>query len=169
MSAVAAKQESNAPSYDILFAAPDRDGSIVSVRVHRQVKEMLAEIAEKEGLNGVSELVRYIIAGFLIGKYEPARPDPKVLHAPIFLNINVNKKEETRGEALVISMEAEEAVREAEEFLAKVRRGTVQLRGGNEYAKKLRDRIAKLMARSLRYGLEDEYAKLRAVFNALQE
>ena len=169
MSALAAKRESNAPSYDILFAAPDRDGSIVSVRVHKQVKEMLTEIAEKEGLNGVSELVRYIIAGFLIGKYEPARPDPKVLHAPIFLNINVNKKEETtRGEALVISMEAEETTREAEEFLAKVKRGTVQLRG-NEYAKKLRDRIAKLMARSLRYGLEDEYAKLRTVFNALQE
>ncbi|MGC8596522.1 MAG: ribbon-helix-helix protein, CopG family [Thermocladium sp.] len=168
MSSVAVRQEKNQPDYELLFAAPDRDGSVVSVRVHKQVKEMLTEIAEKEGLNGVSELVRYIIAGFLIGKYEPIKPDPKVLHAPIFLNINVNKREEPRGNEVAIAMEIDETMKEAEEFIAKVKRGVVQLRG-NEYAKKLRDRLAKLMTKALRYGLEEEYGRLKTVFNALQE
>ncbi|WP_054856856.1 ribbon-helix-helix protein, CopG family [Vulcanisaeta sp. JCM 16159] len=78
--------------YEDLFRAPEKDGAVVSVRVHKSVKELLTKLAEKEGLDGVSELLRYLVAGYIMGKYKLIKPEPKVITQPIFLNVNINKK-----------------------------------------------------------------------------
>ncbi|WP_243671264.1 ribbon-helix-helix protein, CopG family [Vulcanisaeta sp. JCM 16161] len=62
--------------YEDLFRAPEKDGAVVSVRVHRSVKELLTKLAEKEGLDGVSELLRYLVAGYIMGKYKLIKPEP---------------------------------------------------------------------------------------------
>ena len=121
---------SNVKEFDLtyadLFRAPDREGAIVSVRVHRKVKAVLEELAKREGLDGVSELVRYLIAGYLLGKYGIERPREKVLVEPIVLTVNVNK----RGEAVEDAVEAELAleeignvIRDVEDYLRKVKAG----------------------------------------------
>ncbi|NPA99871.1 MAG: CopG family transcriptional regulator [Crenarchaeota archaeon] len=162
--------------FEDLFKAPEKDGTVISVRVHRSVKEALMRLAEKEGLHGVSELVRYIIAGFLMGKYKIVKPDPKVLAPPIYLNINVVKTtrqasedpEETELalEALEAKAEIEEVIKEAEDFISKAKMRAVKLQG-NEYARKLRTKIFKAMVKAVRYNFRDRMEKLKQLFEEL--
>lgn len=147
--------------YKNLFRAPDKDGSIVSVRVHRHVKEILAEMARREGLEGVSELVRYLIAGYILGHYRVAKPEPKALVHPIYLTISVE-----RGKRTPISEEKAEEVgmvlREATRFLANVRRGEVIVRG-NDYARRLYKKVSRAVKIARELGLEDQYMELLKV------
>ncbi len=157
--------------YETLFRAPEKDGAVVSVRVHRSVKDVLVKLAEKEGLSGVSELIRYIIAGFLIGKYKIVKPEPKVLAAPICLNINLSRSKDVDSAQmleikLIVESEIDDVISEAEEFISNVRRGAVRVHGNN-YVKRLRDKIVRAMIKALRYNLEDKYAKLRALHDEL--
>jgi len=162
--------------FEDLFKAPEKDGTVISVRVHRSVKEALMRLAEKEGLHGVSELVRYIIAGFLMGKYKIVKPDPKVLAPPIYLNINVVKttrppnenpeEAELALEALEAKAEIEEVIKEAEDFITKAKLKAVKLQG-NEYARKLRTKIFKAMVKAVRYNFRDRIEKLKQLFEEL--
>ncbi|NPA24177.1 MAG: CopG family transcriptional regulator [Crenarchaeota archaeon] len=163
--------------FEDLFKAPEKDGTVISVRVHRSVKEALLKLAEKEGLHGVSELVRYIIAGFLMGKYKIVKPDPKVLAPPIYLNINVVKATRSSDgdsedgvedalEALEAKAEIEEVIKEAEDFIMKAKMRAVKLQG-NEYARKLRTRIFKALVKAVRYNFRDRTEKLKQLFEEL--
>ena len=158
--------------YEDLFRAPEKDGAIISVRVHKSVKEALVKIAEREGLEGVSELVRYLIAGFLMGKYQLIKPEPKVLTPPIFLNINVNKTNSKNNndkeieKIYFIRDEVNDIIKEALEFLENIKKGTITIKG-NEYIKKLKEKVLKSMIKSLKYNLEDEYEKLKTIYTTL--
>ncbi len=162
--------------FEDLFKAPEKDGTVISVRVHRSVKEALMKLAEKEGLHGVSELVRYIIAGFLMGKYKIVKPDPKILAPPIYLNISVVKTTKSGNgepeatedalEALEAKAEIEEVIKEAEDFIMKAKLRAVKLQG-NEYARKLRTRIFKAMVKAVRYNFRDRIEKLKQLFEEL--
>lgn len=156
-----------------LFRAPEKDGAVVSVRVHRSVKEALMKLAAKEGLHGVSELVRYLIAGFLMGKYKIEKPSPKVLAPPIYLNVSVQVQrggERARSpyelEIMQIRSEIHEVIREAREFLDKVRRREVRVTG-NEYVRKLRAKVFKALLKAVKYGLDDEKEELKSLFTEL--
>lgn len=154
-----------------LFKAPEKDGAVVSVRVHRTVKEALMRLAEKEGLHGVSELIRYLIAGFLMGKYGIVKPDPKVLAPPIYLNVQVNvtRRQERQEEptldmkVLELKREIEEALAETYDVIDKIQKKLIKVKG-NEYIRKLKYRLFKLLTRAVRYGLEDEVMKIRNAF-----
>ncbi|MFB6469993.1 MAG: CopG family transcriptional regulator [Vulcanisaeta sp. AZ3] len=151
--------------YEDLFRAPEKDGAVVSVRVHRSVKELLTKLADKEGLDGVSELLRYLVAGYIMGKYKLIRPEPKVLAQPIFLNVNINKKaieEHVDLSQVGLKMEIDELIKESMDIISKVKKGIVNPRG-NEYIRRLRNKAVKYMIRALKYGLEDEYEKLKAI------
>jgi len=148
-------------TYADLFRAPDKEGAIVSVRVHRKVKAVLEELAKREGLDGVSELVRYLIAGYLLGKYGIERPREKVLVEPIVLTVNVNR----RGEAVEDAVEAELAleeignvIRDVEDYLRKVKAGLASK--NPEIAMRLAKRVAKALKTAKKFGLEEEYMKL---------
>ncbi len=156
-----------------LFRAPEKDGAVVSVRVHRSVKEALAKLAAKEGLHGVSELVRYLIAGFLMGKYKIEKPSPKVLAPPIYLNVSVQVhrgsdrgKSQHELEIMQVKSEIEEVVREAKDFIEKVRRREVKT-VGNDYARKLRAKVFRALIKAVKYQLEDETQELKMLFTEL--
>jgi len=153
--------------YEDLFRAPEKDGAVVSVRVHRRVKDALVKLAEKEGLDGVSELVRYLVAGYLMGKYQLVKPEPRVVPQPIFLNINLSKESKGGGdEYLLVKMQIDELLRESMSTVEKLRRGLINSRG-NEYLRRLRERVVRYMVKAMRNGLEEEYEKLRAIHAAL--
>ncbi|MGC8543922.1 MAG: ribbon-helix-helix protein, CopG family [Vulcanisaeta sp.] len=151
--------------YEDLFRAPEKDGAVVSVRVHKSVKELLTKLAEKEGLDGVSELLRYLVAGYIMGKYKLIKPEPRVITQPIFLNVNVNKKtteEHIDMTQIGLKMEIEELVKEAMDTISKVKKGLINPRG-NEYIRRLRNKAVKYMVKALKYGMEDEYEKLKTI------
>ncbi len=157
-----------------LFKAPEKDGTVISVRVHKSVKEALVKLAEKEGLHGVSELVRYIIAGFLMGKYNIVKPSPKVLAPPIYLNVNVvkmSKQVDDNGhdedlELLEVKSEIEDTIREAEEFIRNVKVRAVRIQG-NEYARKLRTKIFRALVKAVKHNLKDHVPRLKELFEEL--
>lgn len=157
--------------YEDLFRAPEKDGAVVSVRVHRSVKEALAKLAEREGLNGISELIRYLIAGFLIGKYQIIKPEPKVLAPPIYLNVNVSKvsKEIVNSKfeiKFAIKSEIEDVINEVMEFINNVKKGIVKLHG-NDYVRKLKEKLIKCMIKALKHGLDDEYERVKSTYELL--
>lgn len=146
-------------TYEQLFSAPDKEGSIVSVRVHKKVKEVLEQLAEREGLDGVSELVRYLIAGYLMGKYNIVRPEKKVVVEPIVLNINVAKT--TRVDELdeeLALQELEKIVRDAEDYLKKLSMGLVIK--NPEYIAKLNKQLVKAAKTAKRMGMDEVYSKI---------
>ncbi len=158
-----------------LFRAPEKDGAVVSVRVHRSVKEALARLAAKEGLHGVSELVRYLIAGFLMGKYKLEKPSPKVIAPPIYLNVNVQihrgaEKERSPQdlELMNVKSEIEEVMREARDFLDKVKRKEVRT-SGNDYARKLRAKVFRALIKAVKYALDEETQELKTLFSELNK
>lgn len=146
-------------TYEQLFSAPDKEGSIVSVRVHKKVKEVLEQLAQREGLDGVSELVRYLIAGYLMGKYNIVRPERKILVEPIVLNINVAKtaRVDELEEELAVQ-ELERVVRDAEDYLKKLSMGLVIK--NPEYVSKLNRQLVKAAKTAKRMGLDEVYAKI---------
>lgn len=144
--------------YSDLFSAPDREGAIVSVRVHKKVKAVLEELAKREGLDGVSELVRYLIAGYLLGKYNIERPKEKVLVEPIVLNINVQKRQVPEEEIDIAVEEIYAVIHDVEDYLKKVKMGIIQK--NPEIAMKLSKKVAKALKGARRLGLEEEYVKL---------
>ncbi|CCC80734.1 ribbon-helix-helix protein, CopG family [Thermoproteus tenax] len=155
-------------TYDELFSAPDKEGSIVSVRVHKKVKSVLEELAKREGLEGVSELVRYLIAGYLMGKYNIVRPERRVLVEPIILNINVAKG----GKAVVDELDMELAIQEvhrvvqdAEDYIRKLMAGMVIK--NPEYINKLNRQLVKAAKTAKRLGLEDVYTKILKIKSQL--
>lgn len=155
-------------TYDELFSAPDKEGSIVSVRVHKKVKSVLEELAKREGLEGVSELVRYLIAGYLMGKYNIVRPERRVLVEPIILNINVAKG----GKAAVDELDMELAIQEvhrvvqdAEDYIRKLMAGMVIK--NPEYINKLNRQLVKAAKTAKRLGLEDVYTKILKIKSQL--
>lgn len=157
-------------SYELLFSAPDKDGAIISIRVHRLVKDALVKIAKDEGLNGVSELVRHIIAAFLISKLNIAKPEQKILTPPMYVNINVNK---VNGNFNAIDRELarvkiEDKVGEVYDFVSKYKKGLIRVTGGNSYVRKIRRELIEALTLALKYGLEDEYARLKALLNEIQ-
>ncbi|MCG2870092.1 MAG: CopG family transcriptional regulator [Vulcanisaeta sp.] len=160
--------------YEDLFRAPEKDGAVVSVRVHKSVKELLVKLAEKEGLDGVSELLRYLVAGYIMGKYKLVKPEPRLLAQPIVLNININKKVNGDGKdgvniaQMELKMEIDELIKESMNVIDKVKRGLINPRG-NEYIRKLRNRAVKYMIKALKYGMEDEYNKLKTIQITLTE
>lgn len=118
--------------YEDLFRAPEKDGAVVSVRVHKSVKELLTKLAEKEGLDGVSELLRYLVAGYIMGKYKLIKPEPKVITQPIFLNVNINKKaieEHTDMTQIGLKMEIDELIKESMDVINKVKKGVINQGG----------------------------------------
>ncbi len=146
-------------TYSDLFRAPDRDGTIVSVRVHKKVKKVLEELTKREELNGVSELVRYLIAGYLLGKYNIERPKERIFIEPIVLNVNVQKSRNIDDEELELAVEEVIAViRDVEDYIKKVRAGIVPR--NPEIAVKLSKRVVKALKTAKKMGLEDEYLKL---------
>jgi len=159
-----------------LFKAPEKDGTVISVRVHRSVKEVLMKLAEKEGLHGVSELVRYIIAGFLMGRYNIVKPDPKVLAPPIYLNVNVVKTSSRQSQdredghdditILEVKSEIEDIIREVEDFINKARIRAIRLQG-NEYVKKLRTKVFRALVKAVKYNLRDVVPRLKELFEEL--
>ncbi|MFB6489689.1 MAG: ribbon-helix-helix protein, CopG family [Thermoproteus sp. AZ2] len=150
-------------SYEDLFKAPDKEGAIVSVRVHEKVKKVLEDLARREGLAGVSELVRYLIAGYLMGKYNIVRPEKRVLVEPIVLNISVERGAD-RGdgvddlEAELAVQEVERAIEDAEDYLRKLQAGLVVK--NPDYVAKLSKRVVRAAQRAKRLGLAEEYTKL---------
>ncbi len=146
-------------TYEQLFSAPDKEGSIVSVRVHKKVKEVLEQLAQREGLDGVSELVRYLIAGYLMGKYNIVRPERKVLVEPIVMNINVAKtaRYDELDEELALQ-ELERTIRDAEDYLKKLSMGLVIK--NPEYISKLNKQLIKAAKAAKRMGLDEIYAKI---------
>ena len=151
--------------YEDLFRAPEKDGAVVSVRVHKSVKELLTKLAEKEGLDGVSELLRYLVAGYIMGKYKLIKPEPRVITQPIFLNVNISKKtieEHTDMAQIGLKMEIDEIIKESMDVINKVKKGVINPKG-NEYIRRLRNKAVKYMIKALRYGMEDEYEKLKTI------
>ncbi|ADN51091.1 ribbon-helix-helix protein, CopG family [Vulcanisaeta distributa] len=151
--------------YEDLFRAPEKDGAVVSVRVHKSVKELLTKLAEKEGLDGVSELLRYLVAGYIMGKYKLIKPEPRVITQPIFLNVNINKKtieEHTDMAQIGLKMEIDELIKESMDVINKVKKGVINPRG-NEYIRRLRNKAVKYMVKALKYGMEEEYEKLKTI------
>ena len=151
--------------YEDLFRAPEKDGAVVSVRVHKSVKELLTKLAEKEGLDGVSELLRYLVAGYIMGKYKLIKPEPRVITQPIFLNVNINKKaieEHTDMAQVGLKMEIDELIKESMDVINKVKRGVINPKG-NEYIRRLRNKAVKYMVKALKYGMEEEYEKLKTI------
>ncbi|AEA13344.1 CopG domain protein DNA-binding domain protein [Thermoproteus uzoniensis 768-20] len=146
-------------TYEQLFSAPDKEGSIVSVRVHRKVKSVLEELARKEGLDGVSELVRYLIAGYLMGKYNIVRPERRVVVEPIVLNINVAKGGGRDDLDVELALqEVEKIVSDAEDYLRKLAMGVVIK--NPEYIAKLNRQLVKAAKTAKRMGLDEVYAKI---------
>ncbi|WP_333638676.1 ribbon-helix-helix protein, CopG family [Pyrobaculum aerophilum] len=147
-------------TYNDLFRAPDKEGAIVSVRVHRKVKAVLEELAKREGLDGVSELVRYLIAGYLLGKYNIERPKEKVVVEPIVLTVNVQKGTPPIDEVEVdlVAEEVASVIRDVEDYVKKVKAGLVQK--NPEIAMKLGKKLAKALKIAKRLGMEEEYVKL---------
>lgn len=140
--------------YEDLFRAPEKDGAVVSVRVHKSVKELLTKLAEKEGLDGVSELLRYLVAGYIMGKYKLIKPEPKVITQPIFLNVNINKKaieEHTDMAQIGLKMEIDELIKESMDVISKVKKGVINPRG-NEYIRRLRNKAVKYMVKASSTG-----------------
>ncbi|WP_252901388.1 ribbon-helix-helix protein, CopG family [Vulcanisaeta sp. JCM 14467] len=136
--------------YEDLFRAPEKDGAVVSVRVHKSVKELLTKLAEKEGLDGVSELLRYLVAGYIMGKYKLIKPEPHVITQPIFLNVNINKKaieEHTDMAQIGLKMEIDELIKESMDVISKVKKGVINPRG-NEYIRRLRNKAVKYMVKA---------------------
>jgi hypothetical protein len=151
--------------YEDLFRAPEKDGAVVSVRVHKSVKELLTKLAEKEGLDGVSELLRYLVAGYIMGKYKLIKPEPRVIPQPIFLNVNISKKtieEHTDTAQIGLKMEIDEMIKESMDVINKVKKGVINPKG-NEYIRRLRNKTVKYMVKALKYGMEDEYEKLKTI------
>ena len=145
--------------YSDLFSAPDKEGAVVSVRVHRKVKSVLEELAKREGLDGVSELVRYLIAGYLLGKYNIERPQDRVIIEPIVLNVNVQKKPTFDEAELDIAVEEIYAIiRDVEDYIKKVKMGIIQK--NPEIALKLSKKVSKALKGAKRLGMEEEYIKL---------
>ncbi|MEM1597871.1 MAG: ribbon-helix-helix protein, CopG family [Pyrobaculum sp.] len=147
-------------TYSDLFRAPDKEGAVVSVRVHRKVKAVLEELAKREGLEGVSELVRYLIAGYLLGKYNIERPREKVLVEPIVLHVSVQKKAPQLDdvEADLAAEEIAVVIKDVEDYVRKVKAGLVAK--NPEVAMKLSKRVAKALKAARALGLEEEYVKL---------
>jgi hypothetical protein len=148
-------------AYQDLFRAPDRDGAVVSVRVHRKVKSALEELARREGLSGVSELVRYLIAGYLLGKYGIERPRERAIVEPIVLTVNVQRGPQRAADSVDVDIAREEieaAVRDIEDYIKKVRAGLVPR--NVEVVSRLSKRLARAMGLARRLGLEDEYVEL---------
>jgi hypothetical protein len=148
-------------TYNDLFRAPDKEGAIVSVRVHKKVKAVLEELAKREGLDGVSELVRYLIAGYLLGKYNIERPKEKVLVEPIVLNINVQKGRNATLDDVELDLAAEEVaavIKDVEDYIKKVKAGIVQK--NPEIAMRLGKKLVKALKIAKRLGLEEEYMRL---------
>jgi hypothetical protein len=148
-------------TYNDLFRAPDKEGAIVSVRVHKKVKAVLEELAKREGLDGVSELVRYLIAGYLLGKYNIERPKEKVLVEPIVLNINVQKGRNATLDDVELGLAAEEiaaVVKDVEDYIKKVKAGIVQK--NPEIAMRLGKKLVKALKIAKKLGMEEEYMRL---------
>ncbi|MEZ0248581.1 MAG: CopG family transcriptional regulator [Thermoproteus sp.] len=147
-------------TYEQLFSAPDKEGSIVSVRVHRRVKSVLEELARREGLDGVSELVRYLIAGYLMGKYNIVRPERRVVVEPIVLNINVAKGASRVDDldAELAIQEVERVVQDAEDYLKKLSMGLVMK--NPEYISRLNKQLVKAAKTARRMGLDEVYTKI---------
>lgn len=147
-------------TYNDLFSAPDKEGAIVSVRVHKKVKAVLEELAEREGLNGVSELVRYLIAGYLLGKYNIERPKERIIVEPIVLTVNVQKSRQSVDdvEAELVAEEIEAVIRDVEDYLKKVKAGMVMR--NPEIAARLGKKLIKAIKSAKKLGLVDEYTQL---------
>ncbi len=148
-------------TYNDLFRAPDKEGAIVSVRVHKKVKAVLEELAKREGLDGVSELVRYLIAGYLLGKYNIERPKEKVLVEPIVLNINVQKGLNATLDDVELDLAAEEiatVIKDVEDYIKKVKAGIVQK--NPEIAIRLGKKLVKALKIAKKLGMEEEYMRL---------
>jgi hypothetical protein len=148
-------------TYNDLFRAPDKEGAIVSVRVHKKVKAVLEELAKREGLDGVSELVRYLIAGYLLGKYNIERPKEKVLVEPIVLNINVQKGRDATLDDVELDLAAEEiatVIKDVEDYIKKVKAGIVQK--NPEIAMRLGKKLVKALKTAKKLGMEEEYMRL---------
>jgi hypothetical protein len=148
-------------TYNDLFRAPDKEGAIVSVRVHKKVKAVLEELAKREGLDGVSELVRYLIAGYLLGKYNIERPKEKVLVEPIVLNINVQKGRAAALDDVELDLAAEEiatVIKDVEDYIKKVKAGIVQK--NPEIAMRLGKKLVKALKIAKKLGMEEEYIRL---------
>jgi hypothetical protein len=148
-------------TYNDLFRAPDKEGAIVSVRVHKKVKAVLEELAKREGLDGVSELVRYLIAGYLLGKYNIERPKEKVLVEPIVLNINVQKGRNATLDDVELDLAAEEiatVIKDVEDYIKKVKAGIVQK--NPEIAMRLGKKLVKALKIAKKLGMEEEYMRL---------
>ncbi|ABW02775.1 hypothetical protein [Caldivirga maquilingensis] len=157
-------------NYELLFSAPDKDGAVVSIRVHKLVKDVLTRIAREEGLDGVSELVRHIIASFLLSKLNVVKPEPKLLTPPMYVNININKtvKGINNAERELAKIKIDDKVEEAYEFIEKYKKGIIRVTGNNNYARKIRRDLAEAIALALKYGLEDEYSRLKVLLNEIQ-
>lgn len=146
-------------TYNDLFRAPDKEGAIVSVRVHKKVKSVLEELAKREGLDGVSELVRYLIAGYLLGKYNIERPQDRVLVEPIVLTVNVQKN--AKIDDIDLDLAAEEVhtvIRDVEDYVRKVKMGVIPK--NPEIAMRLSKKLSKALKMAKKLGLEEEYIKL---------
>ncbi|MFN3804723.1 MAG: ribbon-helix-helix protein, CopG family [Pyrobaculum sp.] len=142
-------------TYSDLFRAPDRDGAVVSVRVHKKVKKVLEELTKREGLDGVSELVRYLIAGYLLGKYNIERPKERAVE-PIVLTVNIQKSRVDDVEMAV--GEVLDVIKEVEDYVAKVRAGVVPR--NPEVARRFGKKVVKALRAAERLGMEEEYTKL---------
>jgi len=148
-------------TYKDLFRAPDKEGAIVSVRVHRKVKAVLEDLAKKEGLDGVSELVRYLIAGYLLGKYNIEKPREKVIVEPIVLTVNVQRGGNTVVDDVEMDLAAEEVfavIRDVEDYVKKVRAGVIPK--NPEIAMRLSKKLGKALKTAKRLGMEEEYMRL---------
>ncbi|MEM0484085.1 MAG: ribbon-helix-helix protein, CopG family [Pyrobaculum sp.] len=147
-------------TYSDLFRAPDKEGAIVSVRVHKKVKAVLEELAKREGLDGVSELVRYLIAGYLLGKYNIERPRERVLVEPIVLTVNVQKNAQPIDE-VEIDLAAEEVtavIKDVEDYVKKVKAGVIPK--NPDIAMRLGKKLARALKIAKKLGMEEEYIKL---------
>lgn len=148
-------------TYNDLFRAPDKEGAIVSVRVHRKVKAVLEELAKSEGLDGVSELVRYLIAGYLLGKYNIERPKEKVLVEPIVLTVNVQRGGGQTVDDVDYELAAEKVtavIRDVEDYIRKIKAGLVPR--NPEIAMRLGEKVARALKTAKKLGMEEEYMKL---------
>ncbi|MBP1449438.1 MAG: hypothetical protein JZD41_05450 [Thermoproteus sp.] len=88
------------------------------------------------------------------------KPEKRVLVEPIVLNINVEK---SRGElddldAELAVQEVERAIRDAEDYLKKLRMGLVLK--NPEFIARLNKRLVKAARAAKMLGLSEEYAKL---------
>jgi len=147
--------------YEDLFRAPEKDGAVVSVRVHKGVKDLLVVAARREGLRSVSELLRYLIAGYILGHYNVVKPDHKPALHPIYLNISINKGPPPIDLEDKAS-EVDSVIEEVENFIVNAKSGLVVLKGNNYIGKLLR-KISKASRIAHKYGMRDAYERLRAL------